>query len=114
MSGPLSEQVRPVSIQENDRQLSESYKYLVVVVKINPSAKTLNCMPPFGGIAHNNSAAFLVVLFNPELHDCFFSRYAQLLVDLVFNGKTMCVPPKTTLDMKSLHRPVSWYDVLDC
>lgn len=86
---------------------------LVVVVEVNPASQALNRGPPFRSVAHDNGAALLVVLCNSNLLHSSFSRNTQLLVNLVFNGESMSIPSKSSLDVIALHGPISRDDVLD-
>lgn len=87
--------------------------HLVVIVKVNPATKSFNGQAPLAGIAHDNSTALLVVFFDAELGDRSLARYAQLLVDFVFDWQAMGVPAEAALDVIALHGPVPGDDILD-
>lgn len=86
---------------------------LVVVVKVDPAAETLDGVAPLLAVPHDDGAALGVVLFEAHLHDGGLARDAQLLVDLVLDGQAVGVPAEAALDVEALHGPVSGDDVLD-
>lgn len=89
------------------------FLYLVIVVEINPTSQTLNGVSPFAGISHDNGSTLLVVLGDTEFHDGSLTRNSQLLVNLMLNGQTVCIPAKASLDVVALHGPVTRDNILD-
>lgn len=87
--------------------------YLVVIVKVDPASQTLNGLAPLCSKSHDDSLALLIVLLNSNLLDRLQTRHAELLIDLVLDGDTVGIPAKASLDIVSLHCPVSRDDVLD-
>jgi hypothetical protein len=87
--------------------------HLVVIVKVDPAAKSIDGRSPFARISHDNSSALLVVLVQTHLQNRIFSGQAELLVNFVFNRQSMCIPAKSSFDMEAFHRPVSGNNVLD-
>lgn len=81
----------------------EGNPYLVVIIKINPSSKTLDGLPPFSCVTHDNGSALFVVLADTKFHDGLLARDTQLLVNLVFDGKAMRIPAEAAFDMVALH-----------
>jgi hypothetical protein len=70
-------------------------------------------LTPFRGKLHNNCSAFLVVLLDSDLLNCLQTGHAELLIDLIFDGDTVGIPAKSSLDVMTLHSPVSGNDILD-
>lgn len=66
--------------------------HLIVIVKIDPTTKTLNGLAPFRRESHDNSPAIRVVLFNSELLDGLQTGHAELFVDFVLDGNSMTIP----------------------
>lgn len=87
--------------------------YLVVIVEVDPAAETLDGMAPFGGVAHDNGSALLVVLVDSDLGDGLLAGDTKLLVDLVLDGQAVGVPAEAALDMEPLHGPIAGDNILD-
>lgn len=86
---------------------------LVIIVEIDPATQTINRLPPLRCKSHDNGAAFCIVFIQPKLHDSISTGKPQLLVNLIFNRQTMCVPAETPLHIVALHGPVPRNDVFD-
>jgi len=87
---------------------------LVVVVEIDPSPNPLDGMSPFSSISHDNLATGGIVLVNTHVQDILLALDVELFVNLVFDGKTVCVPTETALDVETVGPGVTSHDILLC
>jgi hypothetical protein len=58
-------------------------------LEVNPSSHALDGRFPFLGVALNNRAAFVVIGGNTDLHHILLCADAELLINLVLDGKAM-------------------------
>lgn len=72
---------------------------LIIVLKVNPSAKTTNNLFPLSRVTHNYISATLIVLFNSHLHYLPLMSNLQLFIDLVLHWQTVAVPPEPSLNI---------------
>lgn len=86
---------------------------LVSIIEIDPSTHFLDDMLPIRRILEHNLSTFGIVLVNTHLEHIISRSDTKVLVDLVFNGKSMRVPTESTFDVMSSRVGVSRDHILD-
>jgi hypothetical protein len=85
----------------------------VVIIEVDPAAKSADDVAPSGGIAHDDLAAFVVVFLNAELHVFLRREEVQLFVDLVFDRQAVTVPAEASFDVESVLAGITSADILE-
>lgn len=85
---------------------------LVVVIKVDPAAHTLDGLAPLGRVAHDDRAALGVVLVDAHAKHVRARLDAELLVDLVLNWHAVRVPAETARYVEARDVRVARDDVL--
>lgn len=76
---------------------------LIRVVKVNPSAQSVDNVFPLLGIGHDNFFAGLIVLVYSQIKYLVSVGDVELFVNLELNWKTMTVPAKSSLALMACH-----------
>jgi hypothetical protein len=69
-------------------------KRLVIIIKVDPATHALNGSAPLGRVAHDDRAAFRIILVDTHRKNVRARRDSEFLVNLVLDGYAVCVPSK--------------------
>lgn len=77
--------------------------YLVVIIKVDPTAQPVNGLPPLLSVSHHHCSALCIVLFDPEALDSISAGDSKLLVNFKLDREAMSVPAEPSNDMVAFH-----------
>jgi hypothetical protein len=87
-------------VQQKQRHIATD---LVVVVEVDPPTESLDGIPPFSSMLHDDSSTLGIVFFNAHCKDTIPARDTELLVDFELNWHSVSIPPEAPDDMAALH-----------
>lgn len=93
--------------------LAVSYIKLVLIQCYSYIVKCIQKFNHHIDLPHYYASAFLVIIGQAKFLNGFLAGEPKLLVNLVFNRDSMCIPTKSSLDMVALHRPISRDNIFD-
>jgi hypothetical protein len=85
---------------------------LVIVIKVDPATHALDSSAPLGRVAHDDRAAFRIILVDPHREHVRARRDSEFLVDLVLDGYAVRVPAKAPRYVETGDMCVARDDVL--
>jgi len=85
---------------------------LVIIIKVDPATHALDGSAPLGRVAHDDRAAFRIVLVDTHREHVRARRDSEFLVNLVLDGYTVRVPTKAPRYMETGDVCVACDDVL--
>ena len=94
--------------------------YIVVVkcdiwiIKVNKICHSLCHLSPLICISENRLTALFVKLLDSVLFYILLTVHVELLLNFDFYRKTVCIPTSLTINLVTLHCPVSTNGILKC
>jgi len=81
--------------------------------KIYPATHSINSRFPFSCIAKYDRATLFIKFCHSILFDGFMAADIQCLLYFIFNGKTVAIPSKPSINPLPFHRLIPWIEVFN-